>query len=232
MIPLVDETGQPYAYTDDNPVNAIDPDGLDCGIFSVVCGAYDATAGGVETAADDTGHFFSDPSRWRDEANYWSGVANGVVSTVTLGQVHVSAPYCDALPWAYGVGSGFGFAASAVAGGAGIDALRTALTGGTLSVDALLSSGAELDPADAGGQLTRAGRAYAKAGEVFGTTSGGPAAINEAGQSALQEILSNPETTVEVTQTGRFAGGLTFISPDGVGVVYGPDGTLQYFGRM
>ena len=51
MDPLVDLTDQPYAYTGDDPVNAVDPDGLDCGIFSVVCGAYDATAGAVKTAA-------------------------------------------------------------------------------------------------------------------------------------------------------------------------------------
>jgi uncharacterized protein RhaS with RHS repeats len=52
--PLVDETGQPYAYTGDDPVNAVDPNGLDCGIFSVVCGAYDATVGGLETAGAAT----------------------------------------------------------------------------------------------------------------------------------------------------------------------------------
>lgn len=62
----------------------------------------------------------------------------------------------------------------------------------------LLNSGNELDPADAGGQLTRAGRAYAKAGEVFGPTSGGPAAINQAGQQALEDILANPGTTESV----------------------------------
>lgn len=56
---MVDETGQPYAHTVDDPVNAVDPNGLDCGIFSVVCGAYDATAGGVKTAAVDTGRFIA-----------------------------------------------------------------------------------------------------------------------------------------------------------------------------
>ena len=49
--PLVALTGQPYVYTGDDPVNAIDPNGLDCGVFSVVCGAYDATAGAVKDAA-------------------------------------------------------------------------------------------------------------------------------------------------------------------------------------
>jgi hypothetical protein len=97
-------------------------------------------------------------------------------------------------------------------------------------VDALSQSGASVDPADAGGALTRAGRAYAKAGEVFGPTSGGPAAINEAGQSALDEILTNPGTTVQPLTKGNFTGGLRFVSPDGVLAVFGPDGTFQYFG--
>jgi filamentous hemagglutinin len=102
---------------------------------------------------------------------------------------------------------------------------------GDAEVSDLLASGAEADPADAGGQLTRAGRAYAKAGEVFGTTSGGPAAINEAGQDALNEILSNPGTEVESVTTGRFEGGLRFVAPDGTFVVFDQEGTLQYFAR-
>ncbi len=64
-------------------------------------------------------------------------------------------------------------------------------------LDALSESGSALDPADAGGQLTRAGRAFAKAREVFGATSGGPGSINSAGQNALDEILTNPGTVVE-----------------------------------
>jgi hypothetical protein len=121
--PLVDETGQPYAYTDDDPVNAVDPNGLDCGPFSFACSAYDATAGGVKTAATDTGHFLSDPNRWRNEANYLAGVGNGIVSTVTFGQVHISEPYCGELGWTYGLGTGIGVAGTVVGGGAGADAL-------------------------------------------------------------------------------------------------------------
>jgi hypothetical protein len=100
------------------------------------------------------------------------------------------------------------------------------------SLDELATSGSELDPADAGAQLTRAGRAYAKPGEVFGSTSGGPSAINGAGQSALNEILTNPGTIRGIMQGGNFAGGPKFVSPDGVGAVFGPDGTFQYFGKM
>ncbi len=68
----------------------------------------------VNSTVDSVGNFFSDPSRWRDEANYWAGFANGIVSTFTFGQEHVAAPYCDALSFAYGVGDGFGYATAAV----------------------------------------------------------------------------------------------------------------------
>jgi hypothetical protein len=96
----------------------------------------------------------------------------------------------------------------------------------------LFASGTEIDPADAGGQLTRAGRAYSKAGEVFGTTSGGPASINEAGQSALKKILYGRDTAVFPMTGGRFEGGYRFVLPDGLGAVFSPSGTLQYFGKF
>jgi len=50
--PLVDETKQAYAYTEDDPVNSIDPDGLNCYVFSIFCGAYDTTAGAVKNTAE------------------------------------------------------------------------------------------------------------------------------------------------------------------------------------
>jgi hypothetical protein len=49
--PLVDVTGLPYAYTGDDPVNGVDPLGLDCGLFSSLCAAYDAGAGAVKSGA-------------------------------------------------------------------------------------------------------------------------------------------------------------------------------------
>ncbi|HMK97648.1 MAG TPA: hypothetical protein VK425_08900, partial [Acidimicrobiales bacterium] len=78
----------------------------------------------------------------------------------------------------------------------------------------------------------RAGRAYAKAEEVFGRTSGGPATINEAGQNALEEILTNPGTRQGVMRGGKFAGGAIFIAPDGVGAVFSKSGEFEYFGRF
>jgi hypothetical protein len=108
----------------------------------------------------------------------------------------------------------------------------SAAEGGAGALDDLSASGAELDPADAGGQLTRAGRALAKAKEVFGPTAGGPAAINRAGQNALDEILTNPGTAERIMRGGNFAGGKVFISPDGIGAVFSPSGEFEYFGRM
>jgi hypothetical protein len=96
----------------------------------------------------------------------------------------------------------------------------------------LSASGAEIDPADAGGQLTRAGRAYAKASEVFGPTSGNPPAINRAGQSALKTILYDKDTVLLPMTSGRFQGGSQFVLPDGIGAVFSRSGTLQYFGRF
>jgi hypothetical protein len=109
---------------------------------------------------------------------------------------------------------------------------RTSVLVHNCGLDELSQSGSELDPGDAGGQLTRAGRAFAKAKEVFGPTSGGPSEINAAGQDALDEILTNPGTIEDTMQTGRFAGGPRFVAPNGTGAVFGPDGAFQYFGWM
>jgi hypothetical protein len=106
-----------------------------------------------------------------------------------------------------------------------------AIAGGSQLED-LAATGRQLDPADAGGELTRAGRAYSKAPEVFGPTSGGPAAINEAGQNALEGILGNSATKQGVMRGGNFAGGEIHIAPNGIGAVFDPGGVFQYFGRF
>jgi len=99
-------------------------------------------------------------------------------------------------------------------------------------LDALSASGKDLDPADAGGQLTRAGRAYAKHANLFPQVTGGPAALNKAGHDALDEILTNPGTIRGTMQGGNFAGGKIFIAPSGIGAVYNTARVFQYFGRF
>ncbi len=205
--PAFSQTDQAYGYAGDDPVNGSDPSGLCISIFNIVC-----PGGG---SVSSTLSFRFDPGAGANAVvNIGRGASFGVSDQIAN---DISPGASCTVPQ-----NGIDFAIGAVG-------ITVATLGGGSGTGRLLASGAELDPADAGAQLTRAGRAYAKAGEVFGPTSGGPAAINEAGQGALRDILTNPDTTVLRTQSGRFAGGLTYISPDGMGAVFSPDGTLQYF---
>jgi len=215
--PDVSQTLAPFTYADDDPINEIDPSGLGglLGSFSLFgyCVRYVTCSGSTPKAHID-----------QDIANVAAGVLNGI----TFGNGETIARWlgieCNA-NW-NSVETTVGTIV-----GMGLDLGLGGEEDGAALLERLSASGAELDPVDAGGQLTRAGRALAKATEVFGPTSGAPAAINEAGQEALDDILTNPGTTVETMTGGRFAGGLKFVSPDGIGAVFSSDGTFQYFGR-
>src|ERR1700684_705450 len=100
------------------------------------------------------------------------------------------------------------------------------------NLDDLSASGQQPDPADAGGNLTRAGRAFAKHANLFPPVSGGPATLNEAGQNALDEILTNPDTVIRGISKGNFAGGQYFVGPNGIGAAFDAGGVFQYFGAM
>src|SRR5581483_11516690 len=57
--PLVEATGQPYAYVNGDPVNGVDPLGLGCGIFNpggCIRGAASAVVGAVGTATYAVAH--------------------------------------------------------------------------------------------------------------------------------------------------------------------------------
>jgi hypothetical protein len=110
----VNETGQPYAYTGDDPVNGTDP----LGLWSLnPVSDVEQAAGDVHHDADDVGHFLKDPNRWRAEADYAAGIGNAIASTVTLGHVHISAPYCG-YELASDVGGVIGTGLTLVLGGA------------------------------------------------------------------------------------------------------------------
>jgi RHS repeat-associated protein len=106
-----------------------------------------------------------------------------------------------------------------------------ALAGGSQLED-LLATGRAVDPADAGGELSRAGRAYAKHSNLFRAVSGGPKALNAAGEGALEDILGNPKTIEGTMRGGNFAGGAVHVAPNGIGAVFSPEGVFQYFGRF
>ena len=179
--PLVGLTQAPYSYAGNDPVNGSDPSGLCVKVLWMCIG------GGPQTSS--IGFRFDPGAGANAVVNIGRGASFGLSDKIA----NWISPGASCTVPQNGVDQFIGGAATAVTGG---ELLGGLFPGGeAVSVDGLLSSGAELDPADAGGQLTRAGRAYAKAGEVFGPTSGGPAAIYEAGQSALQEILTDPATT-------------------------------------
>jgi RHS repeat-associated protein len=97
--PMVAETGQPYAYADDDPVNAIDPIGLDCGLFSFACSAYDSAAGGVKTAAKDTGQFVAEHHQVIEQVATVGGAIIGMAAcdAATAGACSAFTPYVGAL---------------------------------------------------------------------------------------------------------------------------------------
>jgi RHS repeat-associated protein len=214
--PAVALTGDAYGYAEQNPLNTSDPTGL---------WPWD-------------GKKFDLGRAIRGLADFGAGIGNFFLSTVTLGHLHIAAPYCDVVSWSYKLGELYaGGSTAAFIGYGAYRAAPAALAllasqNGNGDTDALAASGSSPDPADVGGQLTRAGRAFAKAIELFGPTSGGPSAINAAGQNALNAILTNPGTIQNTMSGGIFAGGKVFISPNGTAAVFGPDGTFQYFGRM
>ena len=94
--PLVDATGQAYAYTGDDPVNETDPSGD--WLFGL--GGSDCLFGqnpnggcwGSSRAAQGL----------KGAANRGAGLGNAVTTIATLGNVHVSAPFC-------GPGLGFSY---------------------------------------------------------------------------------------------------------------------------
>jgi hypothetical protein len=99
--------------------------------------------------------------------------------------------------------------------------------GATRSLDELSAAGRVPDK----NGLTRAGREYQKhmgRGELPAVPG---KQLDQAGQDLLDDILTNPGTTVHPVTSGRAAGGTRFIGPDGVGATFGSDGSFRYFGR-
>jgi hypothetical protein len=101
-------------FTGDDPVNAIDPNGLDCGLFSCACSAYDSAAGGVKTAAKDTGHAIN--------------AALPAIHTIA-NSVAIAASLCAVITSETVVGGVTCGAIASVAGGV------TAVTGGVLYLE-------------------------------------------------------------------------------------------------
>jgi len=90
-------------------------------------------------------------------------------------------------------------------------------------------SGSELDPADKGGELTKAGRAQQKhgdrAGSAFDPAKGTPADKNQQGQKSVDDILNSPDRVDKV----RGGGTEVWESPGGKGADFDRNGSFQGF---
>jgi hypothetical protein len=120
--PDVALTGHSYAYAGDDPVNEVDPLGLcnnpnQIGYYPGACAttAAESLAAGAYIQSHSGGGGWSLSNATKAVADYGAGVSDFVVSTATLGQVHVSDPYCG-FGWAYGVGYGYGAVGTAALG--------------------------------------------------------------------------------------------------------------------
>ena len=72
--PLESVSGAPYIYAGDDPTNVTDPSGLLC--LGGVCLGFHPVAG------------------LEGGANFFAGMANEFVATVSLGELHIAAPFC------------------------------------------------------------------------------------------------------------------------------------------
>lgn len=90
-----------------------------------------------------------------------------------------------------------------------------------------------IDPTDAGGALTKAGRAAQKHGDRSGSAflalKGNPSALNEAGQATVDDILTVPGSHVTKRTTGRYGEVVEVRAPDGRGVRYDREGNFIGF---
>jgi hypothetical protein len=90
-------------------------------------------------------------------------------------------------------------------------------------------SGKELDLADKGGELTKAGRAGQKhgsrPGSAFPVATGDAESKNNQGQGILEGIVNDPDATSE----GNQRGGTDVYSPEGRGARFNEEGNFTGF---
>lgn len=89
--------------------------------------------------------------------------------------------------------------------------------------------------ADRGG-LTAAGRSLTKHGagarpgnSLFPAAQGNPAAINQAAQNVVDDILTTPGSIFQNSSRGRFGPTIEVTAPGGRGMVYDANGKFLFF---
>jgi hypothetical protein len=97
--------------------------------------------------------------------------------------------------------------------------------GKRLDSDALSAAGR----VEAKGGRTAAGRSYQKHMDRGQLPRIPGMSLDEAAQELLDDILTHPGSTTHPVRSGRAAGGIRIIRPDGVGATFTPDGSFAYF---
>jgi hypothetical protein len=201
--PNVIATGAPYAYVADNPINAVDPLGLDCGWFSAICGAYDATAGAIKDAASTAWHLGADLVRFSVQQfseiqgvvskgiTFLKGVPNAVTSYVAAHWRFITKVAIAVATIAGAIACSGTLVCGAIAAGLAMT-YYTAGHAGTrsFSIQGLLIAGAE---GAALGAVGGAGDMLAKSGaeEAEGVLSSG-----------LKSMISHPIQSVKTFVSG------------------------------
>ena len=154
--PLVDVTGQAFAYTGDNPVNAVDPLGLwGWNPISDATQAWNDTGGkavhATKVAAVDTGQFVY------QHASTLSTIASGLATAA-----YISCAVTE------GVGCGVGLALSAVSTSlAGVNTYRACFGGGGGCSSATVGLGLSVLATGTGAYLQGAASAALNADNAF-----------------------------------------------------------------
>ena len=194
--PAFATTDTAYTYAEGDPVNSGDPSGLcdqpGTGGYLVPGPCEFSNPKWVSWAENNIHAQYAPPPWWErgleGDADFFAGAANVVVSGITLGNVHISDPFCQ-YGWAYSVGRVYAYVGLGLLGVGELDApaaLEAVDEAEAVEARAVLE-GVSGAPEEGGGAAAR----------VF--WSGGDAARTAATKFALE----NGGQTIDMTTEGE-----------------------------
>jgi RHS repeat-associated protein len=237
--PELPQTWNGYSYAINNPLTYSDPDGLKVKIC-------DTNGNCTEISDDDANKYFFNKN-YQKQAGY--SVDHGKVYDSDKNLIGTYQNMCcDSLPdWNAGVinytrevlrdprvwvGAAVGVTVGAVLGSRGGNTSSAAVRPNLSPIDRLSRAAAAPDR----GGLTKAGRSLTKHGagarpgnSKFPAATGNPQQINQMAQDMVNDILTNPGTTVTNSYRGRFGNTIEYTAPDGRGLVFKASGEFLFF---
>jgi RHS repeat-associated protein len=81
----------------------------------------------------------------------------------------------------------------------------------------------------AGRSLTKHGVGARSGNSKFSVARGNPSQVNQQAQDIVDDILTNPGTTVTQSYRGRFGNTIEYTAPDGRGLVFSANGKFLFF---